>query len=219
MKDNKMWYAFDSKCIFSNEKDEITKYSFKQLNEFYEEKVKKLKPKSLKRSVELFNEREEFKLKVITLKDAILNYLFQQENLKAKETKINDNNNKISEIEEKIKFLNEIKNNNSNQLERKLNELNFQKKCLLKEKNEKYNYQKDIQKEIEVLRSQILFQIIELKSIKEKISYIEDKSYLKIIEEIKENSNIIRLIDVSEDKLLNLKDSELYEKLKYLVEC
>ena len=39
--DEKWWFAFDSKSVFDNDINKLTKYSFSQLNEFYEEKVKK----------------------------------------------------------------------------------------------------------------------------------------------------------------------------------
>ena len=44
----KWWFAFDSKSILENDFDKLTKYSFSQLNEFYEEKVKRLFQKVLK---------------------------------------------------------------------------------------------------------------------------------------------------------------------------
>ena len=51
--DEKWWYAFDSKSILDNETDRLTKYSFSQLTEFYEDKVKKLKSKSIKNCLKL----------------------------------------------------------------------------------------------------------------------------------------------------------------------
>ncbi len=45
----KWWYAFDSKCVLDNETDKVTKYSFNQLKELYEEKVKKLRRKNKKK--------------------------------------------------------------------------------------------------------------------------------------------------------------------------
>ena len=45
--DEKWWYAFDSKSMLDNDLDKLSRYSFSQLNEFYEEKVKKSKPKSI----------------------------------------------------------------------------------------------------------------------------------------------------------------------------
>ena len=47
--DEKWWFAFDNKCLLDNDEDELTKYSFFQLNELYEEKVKKLRQIILKK--------------------------------------------------------------------------------------------------------------------------------------------------------------------------
>ena len=40
--DEKLWFSFDGKCMLDNDKNKLAQYSFSQLNEFYEEKVKKL---------------------------------------------------------------------------------------------------------------------------------------------------------------------------------
>ena len=58
--DEKWWFAFDSKSVLDNEIDKLTKYSFSQLNEFYEEKVKKMKPKSIKNVLKFL--KQEIKL-------------------------------------------------------------------------------------------------------------------------------------------------------------
>ena len=83
--DEKWWFAFDSKCILDNEEDNLTKYSFSQLNEFYEEKVKKLLPKSTKRSADILNERTELKIQANILKTTYKDLLNEQSNLKSKE--------------------------------------------------------------------------------------------------------------------------------------
>ena len=41
--------SFDSKCILDKEENRLTKYSFSQLNKLYEEKIKKLRPKGIKK--------------------------------------------------------------------------------------------------------------------------------------------------------------------------
>ena len=54
--DEKWWFAFDSRCILDNDEDnedKLAKYSFSQLNEFFEEKVKKLRPKTIKKCAEI----------------------------------------------------------------------------------------------------------------------------------------------------------------------
>ena len=45
--DDKWWYLIYSKCILDNEADKLIKYSFSHINELYEEKNKKLKPKNI----------------------------------------------------------------------------------------------------------------------------------------------------------------------------
>ena len=53
----KWWYSLDSKTIFTNDDDKITKHSFKQLKNFYEETVKNSEPKDIKKSAEILTER------------------------------------------------------------------------------------------------------------------------------------------------------------------
>ena len=48
--DKKWWYAVESINILDNQNDKLTKYSFKQLNDFYEEKVKNSKSKLINTS-------------------------------------------------------------------------------------------------------------------------------------------------------------------------
>ena len=66
------WYALDSKCILRNEKDSLTKYSFKKLNVLYENKVKKKKKKSIKKCAEVLETRNELKIQINSL-----NIIFQ----------------------------------------------------------------------------------------------------------------------------------------------
>ena len=56
-KNKKWWYSLDSKTIFTNDEDKITKHSFKQLKNFYEETVKNSEPKDIKKSAEILTER------------------------------------------------------------------------------------------------------------------------------------------------------------------
>jgi len=60
--DEKWWFAFDSNCVLDNDAYRLTKYSFSQLNEFYEEKVKKLKPKSIKKCAEILEARNQINI-------------------------------------------------------------------------------------------------------------------------------------------------------------
>ena len=49
---DKWWYALDSKSVLDNDTDKITKFSFEQMKELYETKIKKLPPKEIKQSAE-----------------------------------------------------------------------------------------------------------------------------------------------------------------------
>ena len=65
---NKKWLlGFDNKYLLDNELDIITKYSFSQLNEFYEEKIKKFCPKSMKTYDEIIKERKRLKIEINNL--------------------------------------------------------------------------------------------------------------------------------------------------------
>ena len=123
--DEKWWFAFDSKCVLDNDSDKVTKYSFRQLKELYEEKVKKLKPKSVKKCAEVLETRKDLKVQVNLLGDTFERLLMQQANLQEKDKVINDISQKIDAMETKIKnFEEESKNLNDAQLEQRLRELN-----------------------------------------------------------------------------------------------
>jgi len=53
----KWWYSLDSKTIFTNDDDKITKHSFNQLTNFYKETIKNSEPKDIKKSAEILTER------------------------------------------------------------------------------------------------------------------------------------------------------------------
>ena len=53
----KWWYSLDSKTIFENDSEKITKHSFKELTNFYEKTVKNSEPKDIKKSAEILTER------------------------------------------------------------------------------------------------------------------------------------------------------------------
>ena len=121
----KWWYAFDSLSVLDNDTDKITKFSFGQLKELYEEKVKKLRPKNVKKYAEVLNSRKDLKSQVNLLSDTFENLLMQQANLQEKEKVIDDISQKIDDMEKKIKkFEEETRNLKPEQLEQKLRELN-----------------------------------------------------------------------------------------------
>ena len=80
---DKWWYSFDSKSILDNRDNEITKYSYKSLNEFYD-KVKNLIKKSIKKSSELLNNRIELKSKATRLLFQFKELFNKQEELQQK---------------------------------------------------------------------------------------------------------------------------------------
>ena len=122
----KWWFAFDSKCVLDNDEDKLTKYSFSQLNEFYEEKVKKLCPKSTKKCVEVLEARNQIAFIIIKLKyisQKIENIAINKINLKIKYEYIdslreymeniwtdNEQLKKVKKMLENIKILGEVYN-------------------------------------------------------------------------------------------------------------
>ena len=100
------WYALDSKCILRNEKDSLTKYSFKQLNELYENKVKKLRPKSIKKCAEVLETRNELKMQINSLNITFQNLIVEQENLQKKQDNLSKKQFEIRDLENKIERLN-----------------------------------------------------------------------------------------------------------------
>ena len=123
--DSNWWYAFDSKNILDNENDKLTTYSFSKVNELYEEKVKKLKKKAIKKCAEVLNTRMELKVEVENLTYNFYKLVIEQDNLIEKEKIINDNAIKIDSMENKINQLNiGMERLNPKELEEKISRLN-----------------------------------------------------------------------------------------------
>ena len=189
----KWWFAFDGKCILDNEEDKLTKYSFSQLNEFYEEKVKKLCLKSTKKCVEILEARNQLTIQVYLLIDYFRNLLILKENektlneIKIKNEineKINNARNQIILIIMKLKYilqkLEDIAINNNN----------------LNAKYDIINYYINLAEEWGIYNG-------ELK---------------KDLKKMKENIKIIREINnLKEEEILNLNDSQLIEKLGAII--
>ena len=140
--DKRWWYAFDSKCIFEDDIDKLTKFSFSELNDFYEEKVKKLPPKDIKQSSEVLNERRELSIQVNKLTETFKDLLVKQENLNKKDKAIEEDTKKITEIEniltvrkEQIAHLKpedqeRAYNELNNELNQRINQLKSQKETI-----------------------------------------------------------------------------------------
>ena len=139
-KDEKLWFAFDSRSIFDNDEEEVklAKYSFSQLNEFFEEKVKKLRPKTIKKCSEILETRNRLKIQVNLLSNTFQKLLMEQANLQEKEKNINETSQKNEGMLKKINnFEYESKNLSPKELEKKIEELNNEiKNKLSKLKNE-----------------------------------------------------------------------------------
>ena len=125
--DEKWWYAFDSKNVLDNEEDRLTKYSFQQLTELYEEKVKKLRPKSVKKCAEVLETRKELKIQVNLLSDTFENLIMEQINLQGKEKVINEISLKIKDMEARISnFERDAQTLDPKELEKRMEELNHE---------------------------------------------------------------------------------------------
>ena len=100
--DKKWWYATENYNIFDKDKSKLTLYSFKQLNELYEEKVKNSRPRNISKSSEIIGSRNKIKTVV---KDFISKYKSLKSEIQqipGIENKINEYENKIRDIDWKI---------------------------------------------------------------------------------------------------------------------
>lgn len=124
--DKNYWFAFDSKCLFDDDiNSKLAKYSYQQLCNLYEEKIKKLFPKDTKRSGDVLKNKNELKIQVNKLRRTFKDLLVKQDNLKLKEKAINEVNIKIREIEYKIRSIEEKKETlKPDEYERELRKLN-----------------------------------------------------------------------------------------------
>ena len=101
--DEKFWYAADSKTIFENDiEDKLTKYSFKNLNDLYEEKVINSKPKDINKSYQIISCRNQIKDNIKNIILYYINLLSEKEKLSYIESNINSYENKINDINNKI---------------------------------------------------------------------------------------------------------------------
>ena len=123
--DQKWWYSFDSKCILDNENDKLTKYSFSNANDLYDKKVTLLKPKSIEKSSEVLNTRNELRIEVNNLNNQFQNLIIEQENLERKEKAIDEVSIKIQGMEIDIaKLESRMDQKNKKELENDLRKLN-----------------------------------------------------------------------------------------------
>lgn len=89
---NKWYYALDSKTIMENEKDKLTLFSYKQLNDLYKEKVLTSRLISVKKCSEVLKSRNNLRIQINNLSITFKNLLVEQGNLKEKEKSIEATN-------------------------------------------------------------------------------------------------------------------------------
>ena len=113
------------KMFFDNEADKLTKYSMQQLKSLYEEKVKRLRPKSVKECAEVLETRKELKSQFNLLSDTFEELLIEQANLQEKERVIKIISIKIKDMETRIKnFERDSQTIDPKELEKRMEELN-----------------------------------------------------------------------------------------------
>jgi len=132
----KWWYAFDSRSVLDNEEDRVTKYSREQLKALYEEKIKKLRPKNVKKCAEVLETRKQLKVQVNLLSDSYENLVMEQFNLHEKEKVINEISLKIKDMEVRINnFERDAQTLNPKELEKRMEELNKELNAKLNDLN------------------------------------------------------------------------------------
>ena len=192
--EEKWWYALDSKCVLENGSYKIAKYSFDKMTELYEVKVKKIKPKSIKKCAEILTIRIELKYQVNNLERIFGNLLIEQDNLQQK---------KNIEKEEKL-------------IQEKIHEITREILIILLKLKNYYgrindiamnnNHNKTLVEYIDYLKDEI-----------HEKGY-NDNEQLRILKKIKKNNEILQdLMKLDIEKLFKLNDNELIEKLKNII--
>ena len=83
--DEKFWFASDNKLIFYRDTDKLSLYSYNQLLELYEEKVKKMGPKGVKNSEIVLNYRKQLTVKINKLNNSFQEMMGKRATLKEKQ--------------------------------------------------------------------------------------------------------------------------------------
>ena len=186
---------------------------FFQLNELYEEKVKKLRSNSIKKSAEVLENRNQLKIQLNLLNDTFRNLFIEEANLQKRKSNIIEIQNQIEEMQEiknfedqqiqkgkdigkrqKQRYLEEFeqKKNDKSNLEKQINKLNYHKDILAEEKNRNIQEQNEIKEKIKSANNQIISIIIKLKNISQKI------------EDIAMNNNHQKIEDEYFDSLMDI---------------
>lgn len=137
--DEKFWFASDNKLIFYRDTDKLSLYSYNQLLELYEEKVKKMGPKGVKNSANVLNYRKQLTVEINKLNNSFQEMMAKNANLKEKEKKIQEKKEKLTEININLKNEEErIRNLKGKELENALKKMNENLEAQLSElKNQK----------------------------------------------------------------------------------
>ena len=104
-KTSKKWYyVVESISILDNEADKLTVYSFQQMEDLYNEKIKNSKKKSIKNSCEIINKRNSIQNKVKNIISLYHKILEEKNKIKEIDIKINEQKNKFKDIKNKISY-------------------------------------------------------------------------------------------------------------------
>ena len=109
-KNDKWWYAMDSKSIFYNKINELSIYSFENAIELYENRIKKLRPKSIKQCAEVLINRIELNIQRKNLYNKFEKLMYDQGNLENEKVNADNATKNLEEVEKKIKDCEDIEN-------------------------------------------------------------------------------------------------------------
>ena len=98
----KWWYAVESVNILDNEIDRLTKYSYNQFIELFEENIKNSKAKKIEKSCEIINNRNKIKTIAKKIINGYHNLMEEKEKKSHIEKQINETEYKINDINNKI---------------------------------------------------------------------------------------------------------------------
>ena len=100
----KWFYVVESVNILDNEEDKLTKYSFEQLNDLYNEKIKNSKNKSINKSREVINKRNKIQNIVKNIISIYSEILTEKNKIQEIANKINEQDNKLRDINHQIRI-------------------------------------------------------------------------------------------------------------------
>ena len=102
-KTSKKWYyVVESVNILDNDTDKLTLYSFEQMNDLYNEKIKNSQKKSIKKSCEVINKRNIIQTKVKNIISIYHRILEEKNKIQEVDKKINEQDNKLKDIKYQI---------------------------------------------------------------------------------------------------------------------